>query len=105
MLGSKGINLYICGQKPNNIKKMACRNNHRCATCSHPCASDVMDKEHNKWFAGLSIANKELVTGLQYPRCTEVWLSWTQDERAGAIAKSGLSRPRGNKQTALGHDF
>ena len=84
---------------------MACINNHRCGTCPHPCKSEVKDVEHQKWYSSLTIAEKELVAGAEYPKCTVLWNSWTQDERQDAIAKSGLNRRRGNKECSLGHDF
>lgn len=84
---------------------MACRNNHNCDTCPKPCSSEIKEVEHNKWYTSLPVKDKELVTGVNYPDCTEVWLSWTQDERQAAIAKSGIKRAPRKKTTSLGHDF
>lgn len=84
---------------------MACNNNHRCSSCPHPCSSEVKEAEHQKWYASQTVVTKEKLTGAIYPECTRIWNSWTQDERQKAIEESGLSRIRGKKTTALGHDF
>lgn len=43
--------------------------------------------------------------GEDYPQCTVLWLTLKRDERVAKIEKSGIIRKKGNKYTALGHDF
>ena len=40
-----------------------------------------------------------------YPQCTATWLTLKRDERVAKIEQSGIIRKKGNKYTALGHDF
>lgn len=84
---------------------MACINKHRCNFCPSPCKSDIQEKEFSKWWASLTIAQKEQLMSEQYPQCTATWLTMKRDERVTLIEKSGIIRKKGNKYTALGHDF
>ena len=43
--------------------------------------------------------------GEDYPQCTVLWLTLKRDERVAKIEQSGIIRKKGNKYTALGHDF
>ena len=84
---------------------MACINKHRCNFCPSPCKSEIQEKEFSKWWASLTIDQKVHVTGEGYPQCTVLWLTMKRDERVALIEKSGIIRKKGNKYTALGHDF
>lgn len=84
---------------------MACINRHRCNTCSYPCKAEDQEEEFAKWWASLTILQKESVCDQPYPSCTRVWNSLKRDERMQRIEKSGLFRVKGNKLPALGHDF
>lgn len=84
---------------------MACINNHRCGTCPRPCRSEIQEKEFGKWWSSLTIEEKETVAGESYPGCTAKWNNMSRDERIKSIQDSGYVRRKGNKATALGHDF
>lgn len=84
---------------------MACINKHRCSSCPHPCKSEIQEKEFSKWWASLTVAQKIQVMGEDYPQCTVLWLTLKRDERIAKIEQSGIIRKKGNKYTALGHDF
>ena len=84
---------------------MACINKHRCNFCPHPCTSEIQEQEFSKWWASLTIDQKVHLTGEDYPQCTVLWLTMKRDERVTLIEKSGIIRKKGNKYTALGHDF
>ena len=84
---------------------MACINKHRCNSCPHPCKSEIQETEFSKWWASLSVAQKIQVMGEDYPQCTVLWLTLKRDERIAKIEQSGIIRKKGNKYTALGHDF
>ena len=84
---------------------MACINRHRCNSCPHPCKSEIQEQEFSKWWASLTIVQKEQLMNEHYPQCTATWLTMKRDERVALIEKSGIIRKKGNKYTALGHDF
>lgn len=84
---------------------MACINRHQCSSCPYPCRIDIQEKEFSKWWASLTVAQKENVVGYKYPLCTIRWNEMKRDERVVLIEKSGILRKKGNKYTALGHDF
>ena len=51
------------------------------------------------------MAQKIQVMGEDYPQWTVLWLTLKRDERVAKIEQSEKKKKKGNKYTALGHDF
>jgi hypothetical protein len=84
---------------------MSCNNNHRCDSCENKCKVESQNVELDKWYCSLNMKNKELVVGVKYPESTEVWLSFSREEKVDAIKESGLYRIKVSSDCVLGHDF
>jgi len=48
----------------------------------HPGASaSGQEREHNAWYAALSIPQRVRLTAAPYPLCDRVWRTWTRHQR------------------------
>lgn len=84
---------------------MGCINKHRCNTCPKPCQVEIQHHRLDEWFTSVSVVNREKITGINYPDCTDYWNNLSRQEKVDMIDSTEHYRVKGTDVCALGHDF
>ena len=81
---------------------MGCINKHRCNTCPKPCQVEIQHHRLDEWFTSVSVANREKITGINYPDCTNYWNNLSRQEKVDMIlAKKNSQTLKGLTEQAL----